>query len=400
MAYLPWPFFNHILSRLNKLKPEQNNASKPILKTAVTFLGLLILGSSLIYFGSRNDAVSVAQNLKSGVLTADNVNIAFENVGGKLITRQVQESQRVKKGDILMVLDDRDSNIALDRLKAVIRSQEALIRQEESAIRIASNETQLTEVSSWRKIEEIQATLSAARASENLARTDFNRMAKLHNTGSVSQSMLDTASSALTTTHSAVVQAERQLASAMIGTTPAQIKNLADKASAQGMTLQAIANSRESIKNRQNVLDQLLAQLDQSQAELRQLEINHQRLTLAAPEAGKVLKLLYESGEMVPAGAPAVLLETDRQYVDIYVNENSVGAYSPGTIVTAKVPALDTQVNGIVRFASAAASFADLRMTRERGQADLTSYQVRIYTEEKPQLLTGMTLEVNDAKHR
>ncbi|WP_145524705.1 HlyD family secretion protein [Yersinia vastinensis] len=342
----------------------------------------------------------MAQNLKSGVLTADNVNIAFENVGGKLITRQVQESQRVKKGDILMVLDDRDSNIALDRLKAVIRSQEALIRQEESAIRIASNETQLTEVSSWRKIEEIQATLSAARASENLARTDFNRMAKLHNTGSVSQSMLDTASSTLTTTHSAVVQAERQLASAMIGTTPAQIKNLADKASAQGMTLQAIANSRESIKNRQNVLDQLLAQLDQSQAELRQLEINHQRLTLTAPEAGKVLKLLYESGEMVPAGAPAVLLETDRQYVDIYVNENSVGAYSPGTIVTAKVPALDTQVNGIVRFASAAASFADLRMTRERGQADLTSYQVRIYTEEKPQLLTGMTLEVNDAKHR
>ncbi len=371
-----------------------------MVKTAVIFLGLLLVGSSLIYFGSRNDAVSVAKSIKSGVLTADEINIAFENVGGKLISRQVQESQQVKKGDVLMVLDGVDTDIAIERLKAVIRSQEALIRQEESAIRIASNETTLTEVSSWRKIEEIQATLSAARASENLARTDFNRIAKLHTSGSVSQSMLDNANSSLTTTHAAVIQAERQLASAMIGTTPAQMKNLSEKESAQGMTLQSIANSRESIKNRQNILDQLLAQLDQSHAELRQLEVNRQRLTLTAPERGKVLKLLYQSGEMIPAGAPAVLLETDRKYVDIYVNENMVTAYQPGTTVTAQVPALDSQVSGVVRFASAAPSFADLRMTRERGQADLTSYQVRIYTEDKPQLLSGMTLEVDDAEHR
>lgn len=366
----------------------------------MTFLVLLLVGSSLIYFGSRNDAVSVAQSLKSGVLTADKINVAFENVGGKLITRHVQESQRVQKGDILMVLDEVDTNISIERLKAVIRSQEASIRLEESATRIASDETKLTELSSWRKIEEIQATLSAARASEELARTDFNRAAKLSHTGSVSQSMLDNARSTLTQTHSAVVQAERQLASAMIGTTPEQMKRLAEKASAQGMTLQAIANSRESIKNRENVLDQLRAQLAQSQAELKQLEVNHSRLTLTAPAAGKILKLLYEPGEIVPTGAPAVLLETDRRYLDIYVNENMVSAYQPGTAVTAQVPALDTQVKGVVRFANAAPSFSDLRMTRERGQADLTSYQVRIYTEVKPQLLTGMTLEVDDAQHR
>nr|WP_072099375.1 HlyD family efflux transporter periplasmic adaptor subunit [Yersinia mollaretii] len=382
------------------MNPEQKNALKPIKKIAVTFLVLLLVGSSLIYFGSRNDAVSVAQSLKSGVLTADKINVAFENVGGKLITRHVQESQRVQKGDILMALDEVDTNISIERLKAVIRSQEASIRLEESATRIASDETKLTELSSWRKIEEIQATLSAARASEELARTDFNRAAKLSHTGSVSQSMLDNARSTLTQTHSAVVQAERQLTSAMIGTTPEQMKRLAEKASAQGMTLQAIANSRESIKNRENVLDQLRAQLAQSQAELKQLEVNHSRLTLTAPADGKILKLLYEPGEIVPTGAPAVLLETDHRYVDIYVNENMVSAYQPGTAVTAQVPALDTQVKGVVRFANAAPSFSDLRMTRERGQADLTSYQVRIYTEVKPQLITGMTLEVDDAQHR
>lgn len=357
----------------------------------------------------HNDLLEAASNKPSTHKALSHIRQIPKNSAKSLISfsffldqysRKVQESQQVKKGDVLMVLDEVDTDIAIERLKAVIRSQEALIRQEESAIRIATNETTLTEVSSWRKIEEIQATLSAVRASENLARTDFNRIAKLHNTGSVSQSMLDNANSSLTTTHAAVIQAERQLASAMIGTTPAQMKNLSEKESAQGMTLQSIANSRESIKNRQNILDQLLAQLDQSHAELRQLEVNRQRLTLTAPANGKVLKLLYQPGEMIPAGAPAVLLETDRKYVDIYVNENMVTAYQPGTTVTAQVPALDSQVRGVVRFASAAPSFADLRMTRERGQADLTSYQVRIYTEDKPQLLSGMTLEVDDAEHR
>lgn len=61
-----------------------------MVKTAVIFLGLLLVGSSLIYFGSRNDAVSVAKSIKSGVLTADEINIAFENVGRK--TNQSQGS--------------------------------------------------------------------------------------------------------------------------------------------------------------------------------------------------------------------------------------------------------------------------------------------------------------------
>lgn len=42
----------------------------------------------------------------------------------------------------------------------------------------------------------------------------------------------------------------------------------------------------------------------------------------------------------------------------------------------------------------AAPSFADLRMTREQGQADLTSFKMRVYTDQDPQLLRGMTVEL------
>lgn len=372
---------------------------KTMIKIPLTFLILLIIGSLLIYFGSRNDAVSVAKNIKTGVVTADQINVSFQNVAGTLIKRAVQESQIVKKGEVLMVLDDRDLAISIAQKKAVIQAQKALISQENAAIAIDNNEANLAEISNWRNIEELQAKLDAAKATKELAIIDHDRMLKLSKTQSVAQSSLDNAKNTLTVANMSVIQLESQLATATIGASKEQLLQFLNTKKADNMTLLSVINLREKVKNRQNVLLQLQAQLAQFNAELQQLEVNYQRLTLLAPESGKILKLLYEEGEIIPTGAPAVLLETDRKYVDIYVNENMVSDYLPKTSVLAKVPAIDANIHGTVRFAVAAPSFSDLRTTRERGQADLVLYQVRIYVDDNSQLLTGMTLEVDNEQY-
>lgn len=365
------------------------------IKIPAIFLLLLLVGSTLICLGSRNDAVSVAKSIKSGVLTADEINVAFQNVGGKVVKRFVQESQFVKKGDPLMQLEDIDTQLSIDRLQALVDSQTAAVKQEQAAIEITENETNLNELSTWRKIEEVKANLEAAISSRDLANTEFQRHTQLRKTGGASQSQLDAARNAYINSKMLVVQIESQLSTLMIGATPEQIAQFEQTRNATGMTLQSITIARQKLQNRQNQLAQIKAQLEQAEADLKQLKVNYSRLTLVAPEDGKVLKLMFEDGEMAPAGAPAVLLETDRKYVDIYVNEKMVNDYQPGTKVKANVIALDKTVNGTVRFATAAPSFADLRMTRERGQADLTSYQVRIYMEPIANLLTGMTIEVD-----
>lgn len=372
----------------NKLYMKKN------VKIPLIFLLLLFFGSFLIFLGSRNDAVTVAKSIKSGVLTADEINIAFQNVGGKVIKRFVEESQMVKKGDPLMQLEDVDTKLAIDRLQALVDSQRAAVNQEQAAIEITENETNLSELSTWRKIEEIKASLEAAKSARNLASTEFDRQTQLRKTGGNSQSQLDNARNAFVVAKMQVIQIESQLSTLMIGATPEQVSQFEKTQNATGMSLQSITIARQKLENRQNQLAQLKAQLAQGEADLKQLQINYQRLTLKAPEDGKVLKLMFEDGELAPTGAPAVLLETDRKYIDIYVNEKMVNDYQPGTTVTANAIALDKEVKGKVRFATAAPSFADLRMTRERGQADLTSYQVRIYMESIPKLLTGMTLEV------
>lgn len=372
----------------NKLYMKKN------VKIPLIFLLLLFFGSFLIFLGSRNDAVTVAKSIKSGVLTADEINIAFQNVGGKVIKRFVEESQMVKKGDPLMQLEDVDTKLAIDRLQALVDSQRAAVNQEQAAIEITENETNLSELSTWRKIEEVKASLEAAKSARNLASTEFDRQTQLRKTGGNSQSQLDNARNAFVVAKMQVIQIESQLSTLMIGATPEQVSQFEKTQNATGMSLKSITIARQKLENRQNQLAQLKAQLAQGEADLKQLQINYQRLTLKAPEDGKVLKLMFEDGELAPTGAPAVLLETDRKYIDIYVNEKMVNDYQPGTTVTANAIALDKEVKGKVRFATAAPSFADLRMTRERGQADLTSYQVRIYMESIPKLLTGMTLEV------
>lgn len=55
----------------------------------------------------------------------------------------------------------------------------------------------------------------------------------------------------------------------------------------------------------------------------------------------------------------------------------------------AYVPALDREVEGTVRNTVAAPSFADIRMARENGQADITSFKVRIDVVPPEGLLTG-----------
>lgn len=68
-----------------------------IAKVVAVFAVLLAVGIALLMLGPQNDAASIASARKAGVLTAEEVAVAFEIVSAKLIERPVIESQYVKK---------------------------------------------------------------------------------------------------------------------------------------------------------------------------------------------------------------------------------------------------------------------------------------------------------------
>lgn len=119
-----------------------------------------------------------------------------------------------------------------------------------------------------------------------------------------------------------------------------------------------------------------------------------ERLVLRAPEDGKIIKVLVKAGEMVNQNVPVVLMETKNCYYDIYVSEKDLGKYKEGDEVIGRTVAGDRRVKGTIRLLNQAPGFADLKMTREKGQADLTAFQMRIYVEPEEGVIPGMTIGV------
>lgn len=366
---------------------------KALAKPLIVFAVLIAAGTALLMTGARRDADTLAQTQKFGILTAEEVNTAFEKVSGKLVSRPVLEGTRVKKGDLLMALDPIDTEISIRKLKAQIAENEAAVESAKRGIAIDLASLGTTEKNAWRTIEGAKAALDAALATEKRAEADYRRASDLIKARAVSQADFDSARSAWENARAGVTSARKALAAATVGADPKALERLGSRGSADGMRLSSVEDQRAAIENRRLTVRQLEAQGDQLRASLDALEVEKGRLELRAPEDGKIVKLLYQEGEMVSAGSPAVLLESGRQYYEIYVSEKDAARFAEGKTVTGETPD-GTQVKGTVRVLHRAPAFADMRGTRERGQADLTSFVARVYIEPAEAAVPGMTIKV------
>ena len=79
-----------------------------------------------------------------------------------------------------------------------------------------------------------------------------------------------------------------------------------DTGDSDSLQLPQIEEQRQTIANKRHDRESLVQQRNQLQVRLQQLEVQKDRLTLRAPEDGKVLKLLAKQGEIVQADTPVV----------------------------------------------------------------------------------------------
>lgn len=370
------------------------NLKKKSLRMGIVFLVLLFVGGMLLVF-KGHDAVALAVEKKEGILTAEQVKIAFENIGGRLVKENVQESQEVKKGDILMVLDSVDIDLAIERLQSQINQMDAKISQMNGSIRIGYEKTSTSEKQTYRQIEQQKLALDAAKATYDNQQLTYNRKKALAATGAVSESELDSAQMALDVAVANVGQQQRVLEKMLAGTSNAAKDQVLASGNADNIYLPNIDQQRQDLENNQFNVQDLMQQKENLLVQLKELQVKKERLTLRAPEDGKILKIIAKQGEMVAANTPVILLESKRYYFDIYLDEQQATHLRPGNEVAGNAIASQKVVKGIIRFVTAAPGFADLKMSREKGQADLAAFQVRIYVVTEENLLPGMTIEVN-----
>lgn len=299
------------------------NTRQKALRTGAIFIALLVIAGILLMYRG-NDAVALGMEKKEGILTAEQVKMSFDSVSGRLLKEAVKEGDTVKAGDVIMELDPTDTDLSIERTKAQIAQLDAQIRSMGGTQSVNYMKADSDEQQSFRQIDQQRAAVSAAQATLKNSQVDYNRKAALLDAGAIAKSQLDDAEMALSVAEANVTQQQQLLDKLLSG---AQ-----DTGNTDSINLPTIAQQREAAGNMSNDIDALMQQKQALVVQLKQLEVQKERLTLRAPEDGRIIKVLAKEGEMVAAGTPVVLLESNRSYYDIYISEKQAQGLAEGEI--------------------------------------------------------------------
>lgn len=345
----------------------------------------IVSGIVLMYKG--NDATILAGEKKDGILTAEQIKLSFDSVGGRMINEAVKEGQEVRAGDLVMEIDPTDTDLSIEKLKAQIAQLDAQIKSTSGNMNVNLFKASNDEQQSFRQIDSQRALLNSAQATLRNAEIDYNRKMDLVNEGAIAKSQLDDATMTLNVARANVRNQEQLLERLLAGVT--------DNGATNSLSLPTIEQERAAARNVENDIAALNEQKKSLEVQLKELEVAKARLTLKAPEDGKIISVLQKKGEMIAPNVPVVLLETKRIYYDIYVSEEQAVNLHEGDEIICTTIADGKKIPGTIRLLTQAPGFADLKQSREKGQADLSAFQVRIYVNPDSEVLAGQTVRVD-----
>ena len=292
-----------------------------------------------------------------------------------------------------MRLNDRDYRIALK----VAQSQEAQARAELEAYRtsmeIAAQNLTLTTESTRRSLESAAAALKSAEETLARATADFKRYEQLLKDHAVSKADYDRVHNDYESALATRIAALKQLQTLSEGLSDEEVEQLRSTGSAADMTPLSLKTAALEVANMKNTFASMQETLTALTATREQAELNLKRTVITAPCAGTVRSIYFEEGELVGADVPALVIEKPERYFDVYFPELYATSYHAGDTVKVQAVTTGQQYTGKVRYLNAAPSYADLRMTREQGQADLTVFEMRIYLN-NAELIPGLSMEI------
>lgn len=234
-------------------------------------------------------------------------------ISGQVIGVPVLETQTVKAGQPVLILDPADAQVTVDQAKA------ALAQAERQVQGYFANDTALAaQVDSRRAaVAQADAQILSAQSDLDRARTDLNRRKALSASGAVSGDELTTAQNHFST-------AEAALASAKAARTAAVANQSAAAGSRQ--INQALIAGTELANN---------PDVQAARARLSAAQLMLSRTVITAPMDGIVSKKAVEIGQQVQPGAVAMqIVPTSTMYVDANFKEVQLDKVKPGQSVT------------------------------------------------------------------
>jgi membrane fusion protein (multidrug efflux system) len=227
----------------------------------------------------------------------------------------VVNTQVVRKGQILLRLDDSDARLALAKAEA------DYLKARRQFTQTAANSGSLAAQVNAREadIGQARAQLASAEANFAKARIDLSRRQELASSGAVSGEELTTAKNAFSTAQANLGLARSAVATASATTGAARESLAANQALIDGST---IDNSPDVAAAK--------ARLDQARLDL-------ERTIIRAPIDGVVTNRQVQVGQRISAGSPVMTIVPVRAvYVDANFKEGQLSRVRPGQPVELK----------------------------------------------------------------
>jgi membrane fusion protein (multidrug efflux system) len=294
-----------------KPTPTQAPDESPAKKTGrrVVIFGavlLLILGAGLWYWHS-----TFTEDTDDAQVDGDIYQISAR-IAGQVTHVYVTENQKVDAGALLVEIDPKDYQVALEQAQAQLASAQADYQQATVNVPITSVSTQ-TQVSTsgtdvvsassavtqaQQQAAAAAAQVDAAKANAIKATKDVERYTPLVEKDVISRQQYDAAIATATAQNAQVLQAEKQFVAQESAITQAQQR----LASARDQAAQARKNGPEQVKAEQARAQSALASIKQAQARVDQALLNLSYTRVTAPTAGIVSTKNVEVGVNLSAG--------------------------------------------------------------------------------------------------
>ena len=265
-------------------------------------------------------------------------------------------------------------------------------------------------------IQQVRAGYEAAQADRRLAEQSLKRTRELHDQGAVAGQTLDEAVAKSKVAAAQVESAKKRLEELMAGTRTEEIEaareavkqaeaqyELAKKGArsedinaASAVVKQAQARLAELRAGaRPHQIDEAESALKQAAAALEQARTEADEAAVYAPRNGQLQTLHVQPGDIVaPGQAVAVILDTDRLYMKIYVAEGGLGDLKVGDTLSV-VTDSGVRVDGTVEQIPAQAEFSP-RNVQTKDERALQVYAVKIsLPNPEGKLRAGMSADVD-----
>ena len=303
----------------------------------------------------------------SGHVEATETRIA-PDVGGRLLTLTVKEGDRIESGQVLMTLDTRDAQLAIERAQAERDAADAQLRLVQAGARAEDIRQAQSQVDTAR------AELSAARAELDASAQDLSRFESLLASNSGSRKQRDDAATRRDVARDRVTSAESRV-------------KTAQEAHAK---LRAGARPEE--------VEAARARVAAATAQIATLQKGVTDATLKSPVGGIVTEKLVEVGEIIAARAPAlVVVDLDRAWADVFVPEPAIPQIKIGQPATVFTDDGGPGIAGTIGYISPKAEFTPRNVQTAEERSKLV-YRVRINVDNKDGVLKqGMPVEAEIA---